>query len=36
MNADLDGADPGWQVVEERFDPVLANMYETLFTTGNG
>ena len=36
MNADLDGADPRWQVVEERFDPVLANMYETLFTTGNG
>ena len=36
MNADIDSADPRWQVVEDGFDPVLANTYETLFTTGNG
>src|SRR4051794_20337195 len=36
MNADFDSADPRWQVVEDGFDPVLANMQETLFTTGNG
>src|SRR3954468_13028438 len=36
MNADFDGADSRWQVVEDGFDPVLANTYETLFTTGNG
>src|SRR4051794_35705162 len=36
MDADLDGADSGWQIVEDGFDPVLANTYETLFTTGNG
>jgi kojibiose phosphorylase len=26
----------GWQVVEDGFDPALANRYETLFTVGNG
>src|SRR3954469_13774 len=36
MNADIDSADPQWQVVEDGFDPVQANTYETLFTTGNG
>src|SRR3982751_1786682 len=36
MNADFDGADFSWQIVEDGFDPVLANTYETLFTTGNG
>ena len=36
MNADFDGADSRWQVVEDGFDPALANTYETLFTTGNG
>jgi kojibiose phosphorylase len=36
MNADSDGADSRWQVVEDGFDPVLANTFETLFTTGNG
>src|SRR3954470_4083460 len=36
MNADFDSADPRWQVVEDGFDPVLANTYETLLTTGNG
>ena len=36
MNADLDGQDSRWQVVEDGFDPALANTYETLFTTGNG
>ena len=36
MNADFDGDDSRWQVVEDGFDPALANTYETLFTTGNG
>jgi kojibiose phosphorylase len=36
MNAGPDGADFRWQIVEDGFDPVLANTYETLFTTGNG
>jgi len=36
MNADLDGQDSRWQVVEDGFDPARANTYETLFTTGNG
>jgi kojibiose phosphorylase len=36
MNADLDGQDSRWQVIEDGFDPALANTYETLFTTGNG
>ena len=36
MNADLGGEDSRWQVVEDGFDPALANTYETLFTTGNG
>src|SRR4051812_1272711 len=36
MNADSDGADSRWQVVEDGFDPARANTYETLFTTGNG
>src|SRR3954467_15461014 len=36
MNADSDGADSRWQVVEDGFDPVRANTFETLFTTGNG
>src|SRR5919107_5250110 len=35
MNADVEDAG-SWQVVEDGFDPVLANTYETLFTTGNG
>ena len=25
-----------WLVVEDGFDPALANRYETLFTVGNG
>lgn len=36
MSADLDGQDSRWQVIEDGFDPALANTYETLFTTGNG
>ena len=36
MNADFDGEDSPWQIVEDGFDPALANTYETLFTTGNG
>jgi kojibiose phosphorylase len=36
MNAHFDGADSQWQVVEDGFDPALANTHETLFTTGNG
>jgi kojibiose phosphorylase len=36
MNADFDSADSRWQVVEDGFDPVVANTYETLFATGNG
>ncbi len=36
MNTDFDGEDSRWQVVEDGFDPALANTYETLFTTGNG
>ena len=36
MNADLDAQNSLWQVIEDGFDPALANTYETLFTTGNG
>jgi kojibiose phosphorylase len=36
LNADFDGVDARWQVVEDGFDPARANTYETLFTTGNG
>src|SRR5215208_192777 len=36
MNAHFDGADSRWQVVEDGFDPAMANTHETLFTTGNG
>jgi len=36
MNADLDGQDFCWQIVEDGVDPAQANTYETLFTTGNG
>ena len=36
MNADLDGEDSGWLIVEDGFTAALANTYETLFTTGNG
>ncbi len=36
MNADLDGEDSGWLIVEDGFTAALANFYETLFTTGNG
>lgn len=36
MNTDFDGEDSRWQVVEDGFDPALANTYETLFTIGNG
>src|SRR4051794_39080711 len=36
MDAEFDRADSRWQVVEEGFDPALANTYQTLFTTGNG
>jgi len=36
MNADLDGADSRWLIAEDGFTAVLANTYETLFTTGNG
>ena len=36
MNSDFAGKDSRWQIVEDGFDPSLANTYETLFTTGNG
>ena len=36
MNADLDGTDSRWLLVEDGFTAALANTYETLFTTGNG
>jgi kojibiose phosphorylase len=36
MNADLDGADSRWLIVEDGFTAALANTYETLFATGNG
>jgi kojibiose phosphorylase len=36
VNADPDGADSGWLIVEDGFTAALANAYETLFTTGNG
>jgi len=36
MNADLDGEDSRWLIVEDGFRAELANTYETLFTTGNG
>ncbi len=36
MNADLDGEDSRWLIVEDSFAAALANTYETLFTTGNG
>jgi kojibiose phosphorylase len=36
MNADLDGEDSRWLIVEDGFTAALANTYETLFATGNG
>ncbi|MEU4419917.1 glycosyl hydrolase family 65 protein [Actinoplanes sp. NPDC024001] len=36
MSAGPGTAESSWQIVEDRFDPVLANTNETLFTTGNG
>ena len=36
MNADLDGEDSRWLIVEDGFTAALANTYETVFTTGNG
>jgi kojibiose phosphorylase len=36
MNADLNVDDPGWLIVEDGFAAARANVYETLFTTGNG
>ena len=36
MNAGLGGEDSRWLIVEDGFDPALANTCETLFTTGNG
>ena len=36
MNADLDDEDSGWMIVEDGFTAASANVYETLFTTGNG
>jgi kojibiose phosphorylase len=36
MNTDLDGEDSRWLIVEDGFNPALANTWETLFTTGNG
>ena len=36
MNADLDGEDSRWLIVEDGFRAELANTYETLFTTDNG
>ncbi len=32
MNADLDGEDSRWLIVEDGFSMALANTYETLFT----
>jgi kojibiose phosphorylase len=34
--SDVTDADPNWLVVENGFDPALANRYETVFTVGNG
>ncbi len=36
MNADPDGEDSRWLIVEDGFTAALASTYETLFTTGNG
>ena len=36
MNADLDGEDSRWLIVEDGFTAARANTFETLFTTGNG
>ena len=36
MNADPDGEDSRWLIVEDGFTAAMANTYETLFTTGNG
>ena len=36
MNADLDGEDSRWLIVEDGFTTALANTYETLFIAGNG
>jgi len=36
VKADLGGEDSRWLVVEDGFNPALANTYEPLFTTGNG
>lgn len=32
----MNGDDPGWLITEDGFTAALANVYETLFTTGNG
>ena len=36
MNADPDGEDSRWLIVEDGFTAALASTYETFFTTGNG
>ena len=36
MNADLDGEDADWLIVQDGFTAALASTYETLFTTGSG
>jgi len=36
MNTDVAGEDSRWLIVEDGFNPALANTWETLFTTGNG
>ncbi len=36
MNADPEGEDSRWLIVEDGFSAAAANTYETLFTTGNG
>ena len=36
MDADRNGEDSRWLIVEDGFTAPLANTYETLFTTGNG
>jgi hypothetical protein len=33
VNADLDGTDSRWLLVEDGFTAALANTYETLFLT---
>ena len=36
MKADLGSTGFRWVIVEDGFNPALANTYETLFTVGNG